>query len=52
MLIITDISDGSIFFLNKTSGESLHRTIRIGSEIAYGVAVYTSENQPLKTTGK
>ena len=52
LMITTDISDGSVYFFNKTTGDVLRRTIRIGSEIAYGVAIYTSDNQPTKTTGE
>ena len=52
MAIISDISDGRIYFINKTDGERMYSTIRIGSETTYGIAVYTEDNQPKKNQGK
>ena len=48
MAIISDISDGRIYFLNKTSGVSMYSSIRIGAETTYGIAVYSEDNQPGK----
>lgn len=50
-LYVTNVYDGNIYVLNKTTGKELENPISITSHRAYGIAVYGEENQPLKETG-